>query len=219
MADGAKRYNSRNQLVASNEKDFAPTANGAPIDPRTPDEKKIAELSIDSSFEQLEAMDRTYSDYQMLGDTYQKLQDPDFGYFEGKLSKLKEEIVGVALGLGWDDVATMIHPDNPDYLKNTELLNAKMQAGVFRAIADLGIGARGIDTPAERDFLIQVMTGNASSQRATLQALVEERYKATEREVTDFNKAEGDGFYDRFLGRTPRYREKNQYPAIELSNL
>ena len=113
----------------------------------------------------------------------------------------------------------MIHPDNPDYLKNTELLNAKMQACVFRAIADLCIGARGIDTPAERDFLIQVMTGNASSQRATLQALVEERYKATEREVTDFNKAEGDGFYDRFLGRTPRYREKNQYPAIELSNL
>ena len=219
LADGAQRYDGNNRLVASNEKDFAPSANGAPIDPRTADEKKIAELSIDSSFEQLEAMDRTYSDYQMLGSTYQKLQDPDFGYFEGKLSKLKEEVVGVALGLGWDDVATMIHPDNPDYLKNTELLNAQMQAGVFRAIADLGIGARGIDKHAEREFLIQVLTGNASSQRATLMALVEERYKATEREVSDFNEAEATGFYDRFLGKTPRYRKKNQYPTIELSNL
>ena len=114
----------------------------------------------------------------------------------------------------------MIHPDNPDYLKNTELLNAKMRSGVFRAIADLGIGARGIDTPAERDFLIQVMTGDASSQRATLTALVEERYRATQREVSDFNEAEQTtDFYDRFLGKTARYRKKGQYPIIEMSNL
>lgn len=219
LADGAMRFDGNNRLIASNRKDFATPANSAPIDPRTSDQKKIDEISIDSSFEQIQAMDRTYNDYKMLGDTYQKLQDDDFGYFEGKLSGLKEEIVGVALSLGWDDVASMIHEDNPDFLKNTELLNAKMRAGVFRAIADLGIGARGIDTPAERDFLIQVMTGDASSQRATLTALVEERYRATQREVTDFNDAEADGFYDKFVGKTPRYRRKNMFPSIELSNL
>lgn len=220
LADGAQRYDGNNRLVASNEKDFATEKAGSPIDMRTADEKQIAEISIKDGYEQLQAMDRTYSDYKMLGDTYQKLQDPDFGYFEGKLSGLKEEVVGIGLALGWDDVATMIHPDNPDYLKNTELLNAKMRSGVFRAIADLGIGARGIDTPAERDFLIQVMTGDASSQRATLTALVEERYRATQREVSDFNEAEQTtDFYDRFLGKTARYRKKGQYPIIEMSNL
>ena len=220
LADGAMKFDGNNRLVASNRKDFAPDKAGVPIDMRTADEKQIAEISIKDGYEQLQAMDRTYSDYKMLGDTHQKLQDPDFGYFEGKLSGLKEEIVGVTLALGWDDVASMIHESNPDYLKNTELLNAKMRSGVFRAIADLGIGARGIDTPAERDFLIQVMTGDASSQRATLQALVEERYRATEREVSDFNEAEQTtDFYDRFLGKTARYRKKGQYPKIELSNL
>ena len=38
---------------------------------------------------------------------------------------------------------------------NTQLLEALLGSDVFGMIAILGIGARGIDTPAERDFLIK----------------------------------------------------------------
>ena len=42
---------------------------------------------------------------------------------------------------------------------DTQLLEAALGSDVFGMISILGIGARGLDTPAERDFLIQVMTG------------------------------------------------------------
>lgn len=44
----------------------------------------------------------------------------------------------------------------------TEFLNAITGKQVFPMIGELGIGARGLDTPAERRFLQQVMTGDPS---------------------------------------------------------
>ena len=157
-----------------------------------------------------------YKEYQKLDGVMQQLEDPNFEYYEGNFGDWKSGVTKFFQGALGADFSS---EDMDEWLANTENLNAMLQMDVFRAIKDLGIGARGLDTPAERDFLIQVMTGDASSQRATLTALVEERYKATQREVSDFNEAEGTGFYDRFLGRTPRYRKKNQYPIIEMSNL
>ena len=44
----------------------------------------------------------------------------------------------------------------------TEFLNAITGKQVFPMFGELGIGARGLDTPAERRFLQQVMTGDPS---------------------------------------------------------
>ena len=121
-------------------------------------DKKIGEMSVDGAFETLKTIDRDYADYEMLGRTYQKLKDPSFEYFEGIFSDAKSKIMATAKALNLHDVVDQINSGSSDWLENTELLNAEMRAGVFRAINDLGIGARGIDTPAERNFLIAVLT-------------------------------------------------------------
>lgn len=218
LADGAERYDGNDNLVARNSKDFEsklPTQNEM-----SPKDKKIEEMSVDKAFETLNTIDRDYADYQMLGRTYQKLKDPDFEYFEGIFSDAKSKIMATAKSLGLNDVVDQINSGSSDWLNNTELLNAEMRAGVFRAINELGIGARGIDTPAERDFLIAVMTGDASSQRATLTHLVKTRYDKINKQISRFNDAEQNStFWDSYVGKTSGYRKKGQYPIIEISNL
>jgi len=51
---------------------------------------------------------------------------------------------------------------------NTQLLDALLGSEVFPMIKALGIGARGLDTPAEREFLRKVMTGTIELNRDTL---------------------------------------------------
>jgi hypothetical protein len=51
---------------------------------------------------------------------------------------------------------------------DAETLDAAMGAGVFKLLKILGIGARGLDTPAEVNFLRSVMTGTLSQNRMTL---------------------------------------------------
>jgi hypothetical protein len=218
LADGAEKYDGNDNLVARNNKDFE--SKGITQPEMSARDKKIEELSIDGAFETLKTIDRDYADYQMLGNTYQKLKDPNFEYFEGIFSDAKSKIIASARSLGLHDVVDQINSGSSDWLENTELLNADMRAGVFRAINDLGIGARGIDTPAERNFLIAVLTGDASSQRSTLTHLVSKRYDKINKHITRFNDAEQNStFYDDYVGKTSGYRRKGQYPVIEISNL
>ena len=53
-------------------------------------------------------------------------------------------------------------------VSNTQLLDSMLGSDVFPMIKALGIGARGLDTPAERKFLQQVMTGEIGMTRDTL---------------------------------------------------
>jgi hypothetical protein len=53
-------------------------------------------------------------------------------------------------------------------VSNTQTLNAYLGSEVFPLIEALGIGARGLDTPAEREFLREVMTGTVNLDRNTL---------------------------------------------------
>lgn len=53
-------------------------------------------------------------------------------------------------------------------VSDTELLNAFLGSDVFPMIKALGIGARGLDTPAEREFLREVMSGTTAMNKQTL---------------------------------------------------
>ena len=70
---------------------------------------------------------------------------------------------------------------------------------MFRAIKDLGIGARGIDTPAERDFLIQVLTGDANMDIASFKFLIRDNMAVQKQKLNAFNNAEKDGRFKGFL--------------------
>jgi hypothetical protein len=86
---------------------------------------------------------------------------------------------------------------------DTQLLNSLLGSDVFPLIGELGIGARGIDTPAERDFLRDVFTGRIELNRDTLVKLTEMRRARAAEAVGDYNSAVERGRFKRresFMG-------------------
>ena len=80
-------------------------------------------------------------------------------------------------------------------VSNTELLEALLGGDVFPMIKELGIGARGLDTPAEREFLQKVMTGEITMNRDTLMKLTIMRRNNFAQAVELYNKKyDGDGW-------------------------
>lgn len=56
-------------------------------------------------------------------------------------------------------------------VQSTEFLESLLGSDVFPQIKQLGIGARGLDTPAERKFLQQVMTGSVTMNAQTIRKM------------------------------------------------
>jgi hypothetical protein len=81
-------------------------------------------------------------------------------------------------------------------VSDTELLNSLLGADVFPQIGALGIGAKGLDTPAEREFLRQVMTGTINMNKDTLVRMTNLRKKYEEKSLTQYNDAVESGQLD-----------------------
>jgi hypothetical protein len=92
-------------------------------------------------------------------------------------------------------------------VSNTETLDAYLGSEVFPLINALGIGARGLDTPAEREFLRQVMTGTITLNRDTLVRLTELRRDGALGSIKKYNSSVDSGKLNRFYetrGESPR---------------
>jgi len=82
-------------------------------------------------------------------------------------------------------------------VSDTEVLDALLGSDVFPMIQSLGIGARGMDTPPEREFLRKVMTGTINLDRNTLKRMTEIRVSIAERAVKKYNdQVDGGDFID-----------------------
>ena len=126
------------------------------------------------------------------------------------LNILKTKPITTGLGYQFYDIINQIRSQ---YLSdkeagvevtNNQYLDSLVGGDVFNAIADLGIGARGIDTPAEKDFLLEVITGKRSLSKDALIEITEMRIKKTEKSVSKFNDylSKGDySDYEKALGR------------------
>jgi len=88
-----------------------------------------------------------------------------------------------------------------DSISDTELLNSTLSSDVFPLIGKLEIGARGIDTPAERDFLQMAFTGNMTMSNEALTKLTAIRQKYELSTLQDFN----EGIKDK------RFSEEGEY--------
>jgi hypothetical protein len=80
----------------------------------------------------------------------------------------------------------------------TQILEALLGSDVFPLIKSLGIGARGLDTPAEREFLQKVMTGDITMTGDALEQLTRMRQKYSVRLIQRFNQRLKDGHYTRY---------------------
>jgi hypothetical protein len=146
------------------------------------------------------------------------------------LNMLKTKPITTGLGYQFYDIINQLRSQ---YLSdkeagvevtNSQYLDSLVGADVFNAIADLGIGARGIDTPAEKDFLLEVITGKRSLSKDALIAITEMRIKNTEKSVNKFNDYLSKGDYkdlETILGRklSPiELRNANQAPTVSNWN-
>jgi len=146
------------------------------------------------------------------------------------LNILKTQPITTGLGYQFYDIINQLRSQ---YLSdkeagvevtNNQYLDSLVGGDVFNAIADLGIGARGIDTPAEKDFLLEVVTGKRSLSKDALIAITEMRIKNTEKSVNRFNDYLSKGDYkdlETILGRklSPiELRNANQAPTVSNWN-
>lgn len=97
-------------------------------------------------------------------------------------------------------------------VSDTELLDALLGSDVFPMIKALGIGARGMDTPAEREFLRQVMTGTTPLNRETLRRMTEIRRDISVRAVKRWNERVESGELDRYFSATGMPKRKVEIP-------
>lgn len=85
---------------------------------------------------------------------------------------------------------------------DTQVLDSLMGAEVFPLIGALGIGSKGMDTPAEREYLRKVMTGTIDLNRDTLLRMAKNRRDIAERAIKTFNEKVEEGEYDKFFEAT-----------------
>ena len=82
---------------------------------------------------------------------------------------------------------------------DTQILDAMLGSDVFPMIQSLGIGARGLDTPAERDYLRQVMTGTIPMDKAALIRLTEIRRNIELRAIEKYNEQVKSGRLNKYF--------------------
>jgi hypothetical protein len=104
---------------------------------------------------------------------------------------------------------------------DTQILNAMLGSEVFGMIQSLGIGAKGLDTPAEREYLREVMTGTVRMDKAALIKLTEIRKNVTERAIDEYNKKLDSGELNRYFetrGIKPKRIEKPASPSAAVTD-
>jgi hypothetical protein len=102
---------------------------------------------------------------------------------------------------------------------STEYLDSLLGAAVFPQIHALGIGARGMDTPAEREFLRKVMTGSITLNKDTLIKMTELRRNMLEDQAKQFNARVDSGELTRFFEAAGRKPMKVNVPAYSSGDI
>lgn len=85
---------------------------------------------------------------------------------------------------------------------DTQIADVLMGGEVFPLIQSLGIGARGMDTPAEREFMRQVLTGTISLEKDTLLKMANMRRRTFENSINRYNEKVDSGELDTFFDTT-----------------
>lgn len=106
-------------------------------------------------------------------------------------------------------------PAAAERVSDSQYLEALLGSDVFAQMQSLGVGARGLDTPAEREFLREVISGTRKLDKNTLIRMAEMRAKYKEQAVDSWNErvraGELDDFYKEF-GRPKRELSKPTRP-------
>ena len=103
-------------------------------------------------------------------------------------------------------------PEAIEKVADTEYLEALLGSDVFNQFQALGVGARGLDTPAEREFLRQVISGTRSLDKETLIQMAEMRAKYKRELVDEYNSRIESGELDDFFRDYGRKKQSFKLP-------
>jgi hypothetical protein len=96
---------------------------------------------------------------------------------------------------------------------DSQYLDSLLGSDVFAQIQALGIGARGLDTPAEREFLLSVVTGTRALDKETLRRMTQFRLDAIRSSAEAYNDRIKNGELEQYQRITGR-----QLKPVELSS-
>jgi hypothetical protein len=144
----------------------------------------------------------------------------DFTKIDETLNTLRNTDINTGLGAALftvlDKARAQVTADTKagDRAVNTEYLDALLGSAVFPQIQALGIGAKGLDTPAEREFLRKVLTGSIDLTKDTLIKMTELRRKGLVSEAERYNKRVEGGEFKNYAGATGRKVEAFTVPPL-----
>jgi hypothetical protein len=99
-------------------------------------------------------------------------------------------------------------------VSETEKLEAMLGSQVFTMLPALGLGARGMDTPAERQFMVAVLTGDKALNKDTLLEMANIRRKLEIRAIERYNKLVESGEFDAFFEARKRKKRTVEIPPL-----
>lgn len=98
-------------------------------------------------------------------------------------------------------------------VQSTELLNALLGQEVFSTLSLLGLASKNIDTPAEREYLREVIAGTIPLNDDTLREMARIRVNVKERAVDRFNERIKRGELDSYFQAAGRQKRPIEKPA------
>ena len=121
--------------------------------------------------------------------------------------------MGADLDLGIKRLKAAVAGRQDKSISDTELLEAVLGQDVFAQIQQLGIGARGMDTPAERDFIRQVISGTKTLNKDTLLRMAQIKRQAQEDIANAWNQRIQSGELDDWYKYSKRPKKPFEIPA------
>ena len=115
-----------------------------------------------------------------------------------------QPITGAAaeLQLNFERLKSAVTGRKDKKIEDTEVLDALLGSDVFAQIQALGIGARGLDTPAEREYMRKVISGTITLDRDSLRRMAEIRANVQGRLIDRYNQRVQRGELDRFFQKS-----------------
>jgi hypothetical protein len=96
----------------------------------------------------------------------------------------------------------------------TEKLEAMLGSQVFTLLPTLGVGARGMDTKAEKDFMVAVLTGSIALNKDTLLKMADIRRNLEIRGLQRYNDLVKSGELDPFFEARNRKKRTIEIPSL-----
>jgi hypothetical protein len=150
--------------------------------------KKVGESVAEADVNLVTRAETAPETISKLNTTLARINDPKA--ITGILSGVQTDVQRVLSTLGGKEAAKKVEA--------TQVLDALLGSEVFGQIQALGIGARGMDTPAERDFIRNVISGTTQLAASSLAEMVKIRKNIEKRMIQRYNKKLQSGDLDNF---------------------